>query len=324
MTAAESTDPPAATLTAATAGAEAVAEESRRTVLVALAINLLIAMAKGAAAALTGSSALLAEAGHSVADTGNELFLLVALRRSARPADDTHPFGYGAERFYWSLLAAIGIFVAGGLTAIWDGVRQLQHPHELGDVVVGYVVLAVSFLLDATSWRTAYRQLRGESRGRGLTLRSYLRRTSDPTATTVFYEDSAGVLGVVFAAAGIVLHQITGSGVPDAVASLAIGALLIVVAIRLAGRDRELLTNQSAPRPVVDAVRRLLVDEPGVTAVPRLEVLLVGPRTWLITGDVAVDGAVPDGDVTRLVNALRDRLRTEPGVAQVYLSPVPA
>src|SRR5262249_39281513 len=137
---------------------DATSGDSRRTVIVALLINLLIAAAKGIAAALSGSSALLAEAGHSVADAGNALFLLVALNRSGRPADDSHPFGYGAERFYWSLLAAIGIFVAGGLTAIWDGMRQLQHPTELSNLGVGYAVLAISLVLDATSWRTAYRQ----------------------------------------------------------------------------------------------------------------------------------------------------------------------
>ncbi len=301
---------------------DATTGESRRTVVVALVVNLLIAAAKGVAAVLSGSGALLAEAGHSVADTGNELFLLIALHRSGRPADETHPFGYGAERFYWSLLAAIGIFVAGGLTAIWDGVRQLQHPRELTTVEVGYAVLALSLVLDATSWRTAYRQLRGESRGRGLSLASYLRRSSDPTATTVFYEDTAGIVGILLATVGVALHQITGSGVPDAIASFAIGALLIAVALRLAQRDRELLTNQSAPPVIVDGVRRLLQAVPGVAGVPRLEVLIVGPRTWLVTGDVAVDAAHP-GDVTSLVDDLRHRLRTEPGVAEAYLSPVP-
>jgi cation diffusion facilitator family transporter len=293
-------------------------------VIVALVINLLIATAKGVAAALSGSGALLAEAGHSVADTGNELFLLIALRSSNRPADETHPFGYGAERFYWSLLAAIGIFVAGGLTAIWDGIRQLQHPRELTAVEVGYAVLAISLVLDSTSWRTAYRQLRGESRGRGLSLRSYLRRSSDPTATTVFYEDTAGIIGVLLATAGVALHQITGSGVPDAIASFAIGALLMAVALRLAQRDRELLTNQSAPAVIVDGVRQLLQAAPGVSAVPRLEVLIVGPRMWLITGDVAVDPAHPATDVTRGETAGRGRLRRPPGAAEAYLAPVPA
>jgi len=302
---------------------DATAGESRRTVIVALAVNLLIAAAKGVAAALSGSGALLAEAGHSVADTGNELFLLIALNRSGRPADETHPFGYGAERFYWSLLAAIGIFVAGGLTAIWDGIRQLQHPRELTAVEIGYAVLALSLVLDATSWRTAYRQLRGESRGRGVSLRAYLRRSSDPTATTVFYEDTAGILGVLLATAGVAAHQITGSAVPDALASFAIGLLLITVALRLAQRDRELLTNQSASPVIVDGVRQLMETEPGVAGIPRLAVLIVGPRTWLVTADVAVDGTVPDGDVTRLVNRLRGRLRTEPGITEAYLTPVP-
>ena len=290
---------------------------------IALVVNLLIASAKGVAAMLSGSGALLAEAGHSVADTGNELFLLIALNRSGRPADDTHPFGYGAERFYWSLLAAIGIFVAGGLTAIWDGVRQLQNPREVTDVWLGYAVLAVSLVLDGASWRTAYRQLRGESRGRGLSLSTYLRRSSDPTATTVFFEDTAGIIGVLLAAVGLALHQITGSAAADAGASFAIGALLVVVALRLAQRDRELLTNQSAPAVIVDGVRLLLAGEPGVSGVPRLEVLIVGPRTWLVTGDVAVETHGPGTDVTGLVEGLRRRLRAEPGVAEVYLTPVP-
>jgi cation diffusion facilitator family transporter len=296
--------------------------DSRRTVVVALAVNMLIAVAKGVAAALSGSSALAAEAAHSVADTGNELFLLVALNRSGRPADDTHPFGYGAERFYWSLLAAIGIFVAGGLTAIWDGVRQLQHPHELDAVGVGYAVLAVSLVLDATSWRTAYRQLRSESRGRGLSLRTYLRRSSDPTSTTVFYEDTAGVIGILFATAGVALHQITGSAVPDAMASIAVGLLLVVVAFRLAQRDRELLTNQSASPVIVNGVRAVLCAEPGVVDVPKLEVLVIGPRTWLITAEVTVGRSVPAEAVMGLIGDLRTRLRAEPGVAEVYLSPV--
>jgi cation diffusion facilitator family transporter len=302
-------------------------EESRATVLVALAINLLIAAAKGAAALLTGSSALLAESAHSVADTGNEGFLLVALRRSRRPADQTHPFGYGAERFYWSLLAAIGIFVAGGVAAIYEGVRHLQEPEPLVRPLVGYGVLVVSLGLEATSWTTAYRQLRSESRGRGLPLGAYLRRTTDPTPTTVLYEDSAAVIGIGFALVGIALHQLTGWAMPDALASIAIGILLVLVAVRLASRERELLTNQSASPAVVAAIRQQLESTPGVRAVPRLEVLVIGPRTLLVTGEVSigeVDGAGVDGGdgVTALLARLRDQLRSEPSVAEVYLTPV--
>jgi cation diffusion facilitator family transporter len=221
-------------------------EESRGTVLVALGINLLIAVAKAIAALATGSSALLAEAAHSVADSGNEALLLVALRRSSRPADQTHPFGYGAERFYWSLLAAIGIFVAGGVVGIYEGIRHLQEPEPLLRPLIAYGVLAVSLVLEATSWTTAFRQLRGESRGRGLPLGVYLRRTTDPTATTVFYEDSAAVIGIGLAVTGVALHQITGSAVPDALASIAIGVLLVYVAVGGGGGEGGVGANQAA------------------------------------------------------------------------------
>jgi cation diffusion facilitator family transporter len=300
--------------------------ESRATVLVALAINLAIAASKGAAALLTGSSALLAESAHSVADTGNEAFLLIALRRSRRPADRTHPFGYGAERFYWSLLAAIGIFVAGGVAAIYEGVRNLQRVEPLVRPLIGYGVLVVSLGLEATSWLTAYRQLRGESRGRGLPLGAYLRRTTDPTATTVFYEDSAAVIGIGFALVGVALHQVTGSALPDALASIAIGLLLVMVAVRLASRERELLTNQSASPAVVAGIRRRLESSPGVREVPRLDVVVIGPRTLLVTGEIGVAEGAEDGagGVTGLMAGLRDQLRTQPGVAEVYLTPVTA
>jgi cation diffusion facilitator family transporter len=298
------------------------AGESRGTVIVALAINLLIAVAKAMAALLTGSSSLFAEAAHSVADSGNEALLLVALRRSSRPADETHPFGYGAERFYWSLLAAVGIFVAGGVTAIYEGIRHLRQPEPLVDPLFAYGVLVISLGLEATSWMTAFRQLRGESRGRGLSLRTYLRRTTDPTATTVFYEDSAAVVGIFFALAGVALHQVTDSAVPDAAASIAIGLLLVVVAVRLASRERELLTNQSASPAVVAGVRQTIESSPEVESVVRLEVMVIGPRAALVTGEVRLAGEPSGERVAQVLAGLRDLLRDQPLVAEVYLTPV--
>lgn len=298
--------------------------ESLRTVVVALAINIAIALAKGFAAFISGSSALLAEAAHSVADTGNEVFLLVALRTSRRPADDTHPFGYGADRFFWSLLAAFGIFVAGGLTAIVEGIYQLEHPHRLDNVVVGYVVLAVSLVLELTSWRTAYRQLRSESRGRGVSLRVYVRRTSDPTPTTVFYEDSAAVIGIALAAVGLIAHQVTGSAVPDAAASIAIGVLLVLVAVRLAARERELLTNQAAPPSITDGFRQVIIETPDLERIARLDVLVVGPRMWLITADVVLAEALTAVEAFDRLRGIRARLAKDPGVMRVYLTPVRA
>jgi cation diffusion facilitator family transporter len=296
--------------------------ESLRTVVIALAINLAIALAKAFAAAISGSSALLAEAAHSVADTGNEVFLLIALRSSNRPPDDTHPFGYGADRFFWSLLAAFGIFVAGGLAAVAEGVYQLMNPHELDNALVGYAVLGMSLALELTSWRTAYRQLRGESRDRGVGLRVYLRRTSDPTPTTVFYEDTAAVIGIALAAAGLVLHQVTGSAVPDALASIAIGLLLVYVAVRLASRERELLTNQSAPEPIVAQFRAIMLGVAEVERLARLDVVVVGPRMWLITSEVVLADTLSGEEIVAALDDARNRLRKTAGVAHVFLTPI--
>lgn len=186
-------------------------EASVRPVVVAVAANLLVAVAKGVAAALTGSAAMLAETTHSVADTCNEVLLYVGVR----PADDRHPLGYGQARYYWSLLAAVGIFVIGGLFAIVDGVKSLRHPEPVTNVPVGVAVLLVSAGLEGLSWRTAHRQLRAEATARHLDLGEYVAVSSDPTPTTVFLEDSAALVGLALALAALMLHLVTGSAVWD-------------------------------------------------------------------------------------------------------------
>ena len=182
-------------------------DESLTSVLVALAANTAIAIAKGAAAALTGSPALLAETLHTVADAGNEVFLYVAIRRSRRPADASHPFGYGPERYFWALLAAIGIFIVGGAVSIWDGIRALLNPPELEAFWVGVVVLVVALVLDGISRVVALRQLRVQAARREVSLRELLRESPDPTVVTVYFEDTVDVLGAVLALVALVLHQ---------------------------------------------------------------------------------------------------------------------
>ncbi|MBO0850037.1 MAG: cation diffusion facilitator family transporter, partial [Pseudonocardia sp.] len=192
------------------------AGESLVTVLLALAVNVAIAVAKIVAGLLTGSAALLSEAAHSVADCGTEVFLLTAVRRSARPADRRHPFGYGKERYFWSLLAAISIFTAGALFSIYQGVHSLTgHPEEHRNVLVGYLVLAVSAVLESISLRQAIRQVRAERAKDRLALLPYLRGSDDPTVKTVLYEDSAALVGLLLAFAGLGLSQLTGSLVWD-------------------------------------------------------------------------------------------------------------
>jgi cation diffusion facilitator family transporter len=300
---------------AATGGEDA----STRTVIVAVAANLLVAVAKGMAAALTGSAALLAETTHSIADTGNEVLLYVGVRHGLRPADDHHPLGYGQARYYWALLAAVGIFVIGGLLAIADGVQSLRHPEPLDDVPVGVAVLLVSAGLEGLSWRTAHRQLRGEANARHLDLGEYVAVSSDPTPATVFLEDSAALVGLALALVALLLHLLTGSAVWDGAASLLIGVLLIGVALVLMRRNGALLIDEAAPADVRERLRRVVAAEPWVAEVAELTAVYVGPRHLLVLAHVVpVEGA----DLPAAVGRLRRRLLAVPAVAAVEITPV--
>jgi cation diffusion facilitator family transporter len=294
-------------------------DASARTVIVAAAANLLVAAAKGVAAVLTGSAALLAETTHSIADTGNEVLLYVGVRRGLRPADDRHPLGYGQARYYWALLAAVGIFVIGGLLAIADGVQSLRHPEPLDDVPVGVAVLLVSAGLEGLSWRTAHRQLRAEANARHLDLGEYVAVSSDPTPATVFLEDSAALVGLALALVALLLHLVTGSAVWDGAASLLIGLLLIGVALVLMRRNGALLIDEAAPADIRERLRRAVAAEPWVAEVAELTAVYVGPRHLLVLAHVVpAEGA----DLPAAVGRLRRRLLALPAIAAVEITPV--
>jgi len=294
-------------------------DASVRTVAVAVAANLLIAVAKGVAAALTGSAAMTAETTHSVADTRNEALLYVGVRHGARPADDRHPFGYGQARYFWSLLAAVGVFVVGGLFAISDGVQTLRHPEPVTNVPVGVAVLLVSAGLEGMSWRTARRQLRAEATARHVDLGEYIATSSDPTATAVFLEDSAALIGLALALVALLLHVLTGSAVWDGAASLLIGLLLIVVAYLLMRRNGALLIDEAPPADVRERLRRAVAQEPWVAEVAELTAVYIGPRQLLVLAHIVpVDGT----DLTAGVGRLRRRLLAVPAIAAVEITPV--
>ena len=291
--------------------------------LAALAANLAIATAKGVAAALTGSAALFAETLHTVADAGNELFLMVALRRSARLPDAKHPFGYGLERYYWALLAAVGMFVIGGAVSIWEGVRALLHPPELEAFWVGVGVLVVALVLDGLSRTVAARSLRSQAQRRGISRRRLLRESADPTVTTVYFEDTIDVVGAALALAALVLHRVTGSALPDALATLAIGSLLAYVAVRLASRNRALLSNQAVPERYVAWMRERLAAQPGVVAVARAEAIFLGPGQVLAAADVRMEPGLAGDEVARALQRIRATIREDiPAIARFYLTPV--
>lgn len=299
--------------------------DSLRSVLAALAANTTIAIAKGVAAALTGSSALFAETLHTVADAGNELLLVVALRRSGRPPDALHPFGYGQERYYWALLAAVGMFVIGGVVSIWEGIKALLHPPELEAFWVGVGVLVVALVLDGLSRTVAVRSLRSQAQRRGVSRRTLLRESADPTVPTVYFEDTIDVLGAALALVALVLHRVTGSALPDALATLAIGALLVYIAVRLASRNRALLSNQAVPERYVAWLRERLAAEPGIASVATVEAVFLGPGEVLVVAEVRMEPGLAGDDVARVINGVRATIREEvPAVTRLFLTPVAA
>jgi cation diffusion facilitator family transporter len=299
--------------------------ESLGTVAIAIGTDLAMSVAKAVAAALTGSAALFAETLHSLADTGNQLLLLKGLRGSRRRPDISHPFGYGAELFYWSLLAALGIFVVGGVLSIWEGIQHLLHPSEVQVGLVGLAVLGLGFLLDGTSWLMSVRQLRREATARGVAFRQHLRSTTDTAVTAVFYEDSAALLGNAIALTGLGLHQLLGLPAPDAVAGVLIGVLLAAIGLRLAARSRALLTNRSESPVVLDRIRDLLAADPEVAAVGQVTSVYVGPHQLLISAEVQPLDTISSLRLRQLLAELRGRVAAAiPRATLVFLTPAVA
>src|SRR5882757_8234377 len=299
--------------------------ESLLTVLLALGANTAIAVAKLVAGLLTGSSAMLSEAAHSAADCGTELFLLTALRRSARPADRSHPFGYGKERYFWSLLAAVSIFTAGALFSLYQGIHTLTgNPEEHQDVLVGYLVLAAAAVLESISLTQAIRQVRNEKAKDDLPLLAYLRRSDDPTVKTVLYEDCAALLGLLFAFGGIGLTQLTGSAVWDGIASLLIGLLLVLVAYLLGRTNMNLLIGRQADSRLVYAVRDRLAAQPEVEAVVDLLTMLTGTDRVLVCARLDFDDSISAAELERACVRIDGELRREfPDLDEIFLEPVP-
>jgi len=294
--------------------------ESLRTVLVAFGVNILVALAKSAAALITGSASLLAEAAHSWADTGNEIFLLIANRRSRRPPDPAHPFGHGREAYVWSLFAALGLFVAGAAVSVEHGISALITPEKAGHFVIGYAVLAVSFLLEGASFAQSVRQARPEAASLHRDLIGYVLATSDPTLRAVFAEDSAALAGLVIAAASLGAHQLTGSPIPDAIGSIAVGVLLAAVAIVLINRNRRFLVGQEADPRVRAAAIAALLDAPEVARVTYLWLEIVGPRMILVLADVDLTGDDTESHVAVRLRALEAKISASPAVAGAVLS----
>jgi len=289
------------------------------TVIIALVVNILIAVAKTVVAVITGSASMTAEAAHSWADAGNEGFLRLADRRSEQGPDEEHPFGHGREAYVWSLFAAIGLFAVGATVSVLRGIQELIHPEPVNDPAPAYIVLAIALVLESISLGQALRQLGREAKQRGRPRLSFALRSSNATLRAVLAEDSAAIIGILIAAAGVYLHQVTGSALPDAIASILIGALLAIVAFVLMERNRHYLAGAAPPEPLRDSLRDHLLASPDVDFVRRLQAEFIGPGDLLVIARVGLRNPGTDvGAVLRSIEAhMRDHDRVEVAVATV-------
>ncbi len=301
-----------------------MSEGTTRAVFAAFAGNLAIAITKAVAAAMTGSGALLAETAHSIADSLNQIFLYVGLRRSARPATERHPLGHGKEGYFWALVVALFLFFGGGVFSISQAYDRLAHPHEIGQAAVGFVVLGLSTVFELFSLSVAIRELRHAAREAGVPVRPFLRQLQDPALRTVLYEDSAAIIGLATAIIGLGLTVLTGDHLFDAVASGVIGVVLIYVAYQLAWGARGLIVGQAPPERVREALEATIASEPYVDKIVELVAVQIGTDQLLVMARVSVRDEIPAGEVERLMARLRERLRRRhPEVTDSYIELAP-
>jgi cation diffusion facilitator family transporter len=293
-------------------------------VLGALFANGLIAVLKFMAAVITGSSGMMAEALHSVADTTNQVFLLLGLRFYKRPASAKHPFGYGKERFFWSFIAAIFIFGVGATYAIYEGIEKLRHPHPPTNLSWAYWVLGISFVLESGSIALALYQEIKEAHHEGLSFSEYLRESKDPTAKTVLFEDTAALIGIVIAATGLLLteYQVGGAAGAywDGLASIIIGLVLAIVAFVLARSSRGLLLGEAANSKVVTKIKEAIEGHPNVERVVELLTMHLAPKQILINASVQLRPDLRTGDIENSIREVEDRIRgAESKVEMIFI-----
>jgi cation diffusion facilitator family transporter len=296
--------------------------DSVGTVIIAGLANLAITVAKLVAGMLSGSAAMLSESAHSLADTVTEVLLFVALRRGGKGADESHPFGHGKESFVWALLAAVFTFVGGAGFSIYHGVATIIDGEHSGHFVVSYIVLAVSFVAEGVSFLRARRQVAEEADRWDTTPRRFLRLTPDTTVKAVFLEDSAALVGLILAALGVLLAQLTGSELYDGLASIAIGLLLLMVAGILARSNVSLLVGRAVPRRMHTLIADDLASIPVVTAVPTLLTMQLGPGVILVAAKVDFDDNATGAQIEEASDQAERRLRARyPDIRYVFLDP---
>jgi cation diffusion facilitator family transporter len=293
---------------------------SRRAIIAAFLANLGIALSKFVAFALTGAASILAEAIHSLADTGNQGLLMLGGKRSLKPADEVHPFGYGTLRYFWAFVVALVLFSVGGLFAIFEGIEKLLHPHELDDPRIAIAVLLISVVLESFSLRTAMRESREERRGKSIY--QFVRRTKIPELAVVVLEDIGALVGLTFALIGVTLASVLDEARWDAAGSLAIGVLLVVIAIVLAIEMASLLVGEAAAPEVVAKIDGILGGHREVVRVIALRTQHVGPDDIMVNAKLEFDPTLTVARLSAVVNELEAELRAvDPRIRTIFIEP---
>ena len=286
----------------------------------ALLANLVIAIAKFVAAAISGSSSMLTEGVHSLVDSGNQVLLLYGQSRAKRQPDAFHPFGYGRELYFWAFVVAILIFAVGAGVSVYEGWSHILRPEPLRDPTINYVVLAVAFLLEGTSWSVAVRAF-NSSRG-DLNWWQAVKRSKDPAGFIVLFEDSAALLGLLIAAIGVWASHWTGDARIDGAASIAIGGVLAAVAILLAREAKGLLIGESADPEIVAAIWRLLDRRPEITAVNHVRTIHTSPEAVFVAISADFDDDLSMGRAETLIEEMEAALKAaEPRISSIYIRP---
>ncbi len=295
-------------------------EGGKRAIIAALLANVGIAITKFIAWALSGSSAMLAEGVHSLADSGNQLLLLLGGRKAKRAPDREHPFGYGRERYIYAFIVAIVLFSIGGLFSIWEGISKIRDPHTLAMWWLPLVVLAIAIVLESFSLRTAIKESRPH-KGAASWL-TFIKRSKSPELPVILLEDFAALVGLVFAFLGVGLTALTGNTVFDAAATILIGALLIAVAVIIGIETKSLLVGEGATAEDVQKIQLALGDAKEINRIIHMKTLYLGPDELMVGAKVSLPASTTMGEVSVIINMAERRIRAAvPAARVIYIEP---
>jgi cation diffusion facilitator family transporter len=291
-----------------------------RAIIAALGANLAIAVAKFVAAAFTGSSSMLAEGIHSVADSGNQVLLLVGGKRAQRASTREHPFGYGRERYFYAFVVAVVLFTIGAAFSIYEGVQKISHPHDLESPGWAFGVLIFAIVAESFSFRTAIKESNAVRGNQSWV--AFIRRSKSPELPVILLEDLGALLGLIFALFGVTMAVVTGDSIWDAIGTLMIGVLLAIIAVVLAAETKSLLVGEGASPEVEDRIRTVLEGTPEVSRVIHMRTLHLGPEELLVAAKIAVEHNDTAAEVAQGINEAERRIRESVPIARViYLEP---